>query len=86
MNELKLNIIYFLNLINNTEFKSDNSNKFLYEFLEFINLHGYRSVGFDLKDSIWIEDPQIVLNILNNYYFNRFILRYVQIYSLLHYD
>ena len=57
----------FLNLINNTEFKSDNSNKFLYEFLEFINLHGYRSVGFDLKDSIWIEDPQIVLNILKRY-------------------
>jgi len=50
----------FFDLINNNEFKSDNSNKFLNEFSEFINLYGYRTVGFDLKDSIWIEDPQIV--------------------------
>ena len=57
----------FFDLINNNEFKSDNSNKFLNEFSEFINLYGYRTVGFDLKDSIWIEDPQIVLNILKRY-------------------
>lgn len=62
-----INIDDFFDLINNTEFKSDNSNKFLNEFAEFINLYGYRSVGFDLKDSIWIEDPQIVLNILKRY-------------------
>jgi len=62
-----INSADFLDLINNTELKSDNSSKFLSEFSEFINLYGYRSVGFDLKDSIWIEDPQIVLDILKRY-------------------
>ncbi len=57
----------FSYLINNTEFKSENSNKFISEFSKFINFYGYRSVGFDLKDSIWIEDPQIVLDILKRY-------------------
>ena len=57
----------FSYLINNTEFKFENSNKFISEFSKFINFYGYRSVGFDLKDSIWIEDPQIVLDILKRY-------------------
>ena len=59
-----------LKIINNTAFDSADHKGFPDEFTEFIDLYGYRSVGFDLKDSIWIEDPKIVLNILKQFPLN----------------
>ena len=58
--------LYNLKLIYNSSDQNIKDEKLLSEVDKFNQLYGYRLVGFDLSDQIWINDRSIILNLIKN--------------------
>jgi len=58
--------LYNLKLIYNSAGQNIKDEKLLSEVDKFNQLYGYRLVGFDLSDQIWINDSSIILNLIKN--------------------
>tara|TARA_B100000029_G_scaffold309250_1_gene301839 strand:+ start:188 stop:1741 length:1554 start_codon:yes stop_codon:yes gene_type:complete len=63
--------LYNLKIKYDSKYSLD-KNELLSEIESFNKSYGYRLVGFDLSDEIWINDPQIVFNLIKNLPINVF--------------
>ena len=53
-------------MIYNSAGQNIKDEKLLSEVDKFNQLYGYRLVGFDLSDQIWITDSSLILNLIKN--------------------